>query len=136
MQLWGSLKEALAGWAGIDPDALRIVASLLLALAAALLLRRPLSSPLPWLLVLLIAAANEAASGLADGRFLRPELAQGLRDLLVVMALPTALLLLGRFAPQLLAPREDRRIYVGAVREAEPGPEGSIVEAQYRRKTG
>ncbi len=132
MQEWVSLKESVAAWVGIDHDALYILASVLLCIAAALITRRPLSSLLPWLAVLAVALANEAASGLADGVFEPRESLVSLHDLALVMAVPTALLLLGRFAPQIMCPRPDLRILVPAAPDRR---RGSILDAEFEEIT-
>ena len=117
MQDWVSATESFATWLGIDQDALRILAALLLSIATALLIRRPLSSPVPWIVVLVLATGHEVATAWADRIVTRPEWMHGLRDVLLAMTVPTALMLLGRYAPSTLSSRQDRRILVPAVWE-------------------
>ena len=101
MQQWIDHKEALVTWAAVDRGALQVIASVLAVAMLALLLRRPLSSVLPWLLVLVLALGYEAAGGYADGLLQDWEIAGSIRDLALVMAVPTLLLLLCRFLPGL-----------------------------------
>ena len=91
MQHWVDFKDLIAGTSGFDRGSLHVLASVPLHVVCALLLRRPLTSLWPWLLVLAIAGGNEAASGYADGRLEDWEIPGSLRDLLLVMALPTFL---------------------------------------------
>ena len=98
---WYGVKEWLEYWSGLDMDSLHVHAGVLGQLAAALLLRRPVRSVIPWLLVLAAAIANEAydfqyeiwpdRSAQLDG---------GFRDVWNTMLLPTVLLVLARFYPR------------------------------------
>lgn len=76
-------------------DALHVHLGLLVLFGAALVLRRPLASPVPWLVVLAAELVNEAGDF-----FLNPDPADWLRltvhDFLNTMLWPTALLLLAR----------------------------------------
>ena len=128
MHEWILLKESIALWLGIDRGALSVLASLGLCLLIAGVSRRPIATGLPWLIVLLIELANEAATGFADGLFSSVELLHAGRDLLVFMAVPTALVLLGRFSPQTISSEYDRRIFVPAVWEKR----APVVEAKFR----
>jgi hypothetical protein len=101
---WVSIKGSILAWAGIDSGAAHILASVLALLALAALLRRPFWSWLPWFAILILELLNEALTGLADGMIEDWELAGSLRDLLLVMAMPTILLLICRLAPGLVAP--------------------------------
>ena len=104
VQEWISIKSAIQSWAGIDSGAAHILASLFVLIGFAALLRRPLWSFIPWFAVLCLELANEAATRLADGTIEEWELAGSLRDVMLVMAVPTILLLLCRLAPRLVAP--------------------------------
>ena len=98
---WYGVKEWLEYWSGLDMDSLHVHAGVLGQLGAALVLRRPIRSVVPWLLVLAAALANEAydfqyeiwpdRSAQLDG---------GIRDIWNTMLLPTVLLLLARFYPR------------------------------------
>ena len=87
-------------------DALHIYAALLIQVLAAWLLRRPLSSLWPWLVVLVAEGFNESLD-LFDGETasLEPWQIDGaVHDLVNTMVLPTLLLLLVRYAPRLFEP--------------------------------
>lgn len=99
---WIVFKDHIVAWIGVDRDALQVYAGLLLQLAAAALLRRPVSSLWPWLAVAAVEVANEAASIIADRYIEDWELVGSLTDLWVTMLVPTLLLLTARFAPSLL----------------------------------
>ncbi len=104
-------KIYLSEISGLSQDALHIYLALGMQLAAALALRRPISHPLPWLCVLAVLVANEAADLFAErGRLREWQVLGGLRDLWNTMALPTMLLLLARYAPSLMS----RPVYSGA----------------------
>ena len=105
---WYSFKQWLEAASGLDMDALHIHAGLLVQLLAALLLRRSLSSLWPWLVVLAATLANEAYD-LHFETWPEPDrarqLAEGVKDLLNTMLMPTILLLLARYAPRLIIGR-------------------------------
>src|SRR5688572_15126115 len=105
---WLEIKVWLEQATRLDMDALHIYAGLLIQIALALVLRRPLSSPIPWLAVLVAIFANEYY----DYRYEiwpdaeRPlQRAEGIKDVWNTMLLPTALLLMARFYPRLFAGR-------------------------------
>lgn len=129
MQEWVSFKESIATWTGIDHDALQVLASFILCTVAAIVSRRPISDAVPWLVVLIVAVTNELVSGFVDGAFQVHELLQSVRDLLLVMAVPTAFLVLGRFAPRVMAlDPQDGRIMVSTVADR---PARSVVDAEF-----
>lgn len=117
MRDWLLFKQGVVDASGVDGDALAILVSFVLCLIAALALRRSLSSGLPWLAVVVLGLADGLAEGLADGYFSRSEIGPVAGALLLFLLLPTLLLLLGRFAPELLSAHQDRRILVPAVWE-------------------
>ena len=98
MNEWIALKSQIVDWVGLDRDALHILAGLVGLFVVAALARRPIAGPLPWLALLVAELLNEAVSGLADGRIERWELDGSAHDLWVVMAAPTALMLIARYA--------------------------------------
>lgn len=101
---WFEVKQWLSLGTGLGMDALHVHAGVLLQVAAALLLRRRLSSPLPWLLVLLLVLANEYYDyGHEIWRDRGAQRAEALRDGWNTMLLPTLILLLARYAPRLFA---------------------------------
>ena len=117
MQLWISFERSIADGIGLDRDALILMAGFLASLLVAFVSRRPLGSLLAWLLVLVLGASHEAAIAFVDGAATDDELWTALPRLMLFMTLPTALALVGRFRPQLIAARPDRRILIPAVWE-------------------
>jgi len=101
---WIQFKIDVEAWTGLHRDALHIYGALLGHLLAALLLRRTLASPLPWLMVLLFELANEAWDMLFDGLVEQWEIDGARHDIWNTMLLPTLLLILTRFLPRLFAP--------------------------------
>lgn len=105
---WHEIKVWLEQASKLDMDALHIYAGLLLQIAFALVFRRSLRSPIPWLAVLAAILANEYY----DYRYEvwpdvdRPlQRVEGIKDVWNTMLLPTALLLLARFHPRLFTGR-------------------------------
>lgn len=103
---WFQLKIALSEALGVSQDALHILAGILLHLLAAAVTRRPIAHPLPWLLVVALAVANE----LFDLWFeIWPnrddQWAETAKDLVTTLLAPTLLLLIARWAPALLIRR-------------------------------
>lgn len=101
---WYQIKESVELFTGLDMDALHVHVGVLAQIGVALVLRRSLASPWPWLIVLAAALANEAYD-LAYETWPDPERArqfeEGIRDVWNTMLLPTLLMILCRFAPQL-----------------------------------
>jgi hypothetical protein len=119
---WHHFKEWLEQASGLDMDALHVHAGILIQIAAAFVLRRPLRSPIPWLVVLAAILANE----LYDFRYeIWPQSERGLqyaesaKDIWNTMLLPTLVLLLARYRPALFAGRK-----VSAPDPGETGGEG------------
>jgi len=105
---WHEIKVWLEQATALDMDALHVHFGILGQFVIALLIRRPLSSPLPWLAVLAAVLANE----IYDYRYEvwpdaeRPlQRAEGIKDVWNTMLIPTAILLLARFHPRLFAGR-------------------------------
>jgi hypothetical protein len=115
---WHQLKLWLETASGLDMDALHVHGGLLLQLAAALALRRPLRSPWPWLVVLAAELANEYYDysyevwPTRDAQF-----AESVRDVWNTMLVPTALLVIARCFPALFVGRE-------AASRVDPGEPG------------
>lgn len=99
---WEQIKAAISLWTELERDALHIYAAILLQIGSAVLLRRSLASPLPWLMVLAAALSNEVLDAWRDSMFEPWERAAALHDLWNTMLLPTVMALLVRFAPRLL----------------------------------
>jgi hypothetical protein len=99
---WFHLKVWLAQTSGLHMDALHVHAGILLQVAAALVLRRSLASPLPWLVVLIAVLTNEIYDfnyEVWPDRW--EQVMEGFRDSWNTLLLPTLFLLLTRFAPRL-----------------------------------
>jgi hypothetical protein len=110
---WYQIKLLLLAETGLSRDALHILFGVAAQLLLAAVLRRPLSSPLPWLGVLIAEAANEYHDLTGDSFTHKKIWPDSLVDFLVTMAIPTALLLLSRYAPSMFA----------RPKKAEPTPE-------------
>src|SRR4029450_5875802 len=99
---WYQVKLFLEHASGISMDALHILVGFAIFLVAALLLKRSLGSPLPWLAVLMLELGNEAYDLHVE---LWPDpgsqLGEGIKDILLTMALPTLVLALVRWRPML-----------------------------------
>ena len=98
---WLTFKKGVQAWAA--QDLLHIWIGFGLFVLAALLLRRPLSSWLPWSCVLALELLNEGL----DLTFEKEAYIQSwqiigsLKDIVNTMLVPTAILLLVRFCPSL-----------------------------------
>ena len=105
---WHHFKDWMEHATGLDMDALHVHAGVALQIAAALILRRPLRSPWPWLVVLGAEMANEIYDYTYEvwpGDERRIQLAEGIRDLWNTMVIPSLILLVARYAPALLVGR-------------------------------
>lgn len=107
---WIELKGEIVAWSGLDRSALQIYGAISCLLLLAVLTRRPLASPLPWLALLFLVAMNEIATILSDRLVEDRELSVSLHDMGVGMLVPTLLCLISRFAPSVIAPRAHRRV--------------------------
>jgi hypothetical protein len=117
---WHQIKEWAEHASGLDMDALHVHAGVALQILFALILRRPLSSPWPWLGVAAVEAVNEVydySYEVWPDRSI--QLAEGIRDGWNTMVIPTLLLLLCRYAPALLVGRRP----VSKADAGEPGGE-------------
>ena len=87
----------------VSKDALHVYGAFVVQVVAALLTRRTLASPIPWLAVLAAIIVNEALDLTFEKEpFIHQWQIDGVvHDLINTMILPTLLLLLARFAPQL-----------------------------------
>jgi hypothetical protein len=106
MNVWYEAKQLLQHFAGISMDALHILVGVVAFIIFAMLLRRPLSSWLPWLLVLALTLVNEA-SDLWLEQWPSPGMQYGesARDVVLTMVLPTLLLVAVRRLPRLFTSR-------------------------------
>src|SRR5690349_17434702 len=101
---WLAFKHWLQMSGGISMDAMHVLAGVLVQLLIAVLLRRSLRSPLPWLAVLLLALANEAVDLHVDKTWpdRGVQWVESIKDMLITMLLPSLLLMIARWAPGLL----------------------------------
>jgi len=105
---WYDFKYWLATASGLNMDALHVHAGIAIQLAAALLLRRSMKSPLPWLVVLVAIVVNENYDLHYEYWPDRAEQwAESIKDFWNTMLLPTLLMLIARFMPRVLT--GDRR---------------------------
>lgn len=103
---WQQIKQALEVLSGLDMDALHVHVGVMAQVATAMMLRRSLGSPWPWLLVLGATIANEWYDLTYEIWPTRDQqYAESVRDLWNTMLLPTLLLILARWAPGLFRPR-------------------------------
>lgn len=114
---WHQLKAWLEHAIGLNMDALHVYFGLAILLVAALVLRRPLRSPLPWLVLLACELANEYYDWTYEvwpGWERQIQAAEGIRDIWNTMALPTLLLIASRCFP---------RVFTGERAASEPAGE-------------
>lgn len=118
---WVALKDQIELVTGLPEDALHIYFGVLIQLTAALLLRRPIAGLLPWIVVLFFLLVNEWIDLTVTGVPPEPWQIEGsLWDIVNTMLLPSALLLIARFAPGLLV----RNRCSAAAPASDPGPIG------------
>jgi hypothetical protein len=105
---WYEFKQWLEISSGLHMDALHVHAGILCQLAAAFLLRRPLGSIWPWLVVAVAVTGNEIYDIQLD---LWPnwddQIREGVKDLWNTLLMPTLLMLVARYAPWLIAGRTE-----------------------------
>lgn len=88
---------------GLERDALHIYCALVIQFSLSLFFRRGLGSPWPWIIVLVVALANEyldyqrVGESEASILYFREE---AFRDMWNTMLIPTALMLIARFWPR------------------------------------
>ena len=105
---WNETKDLLERSIAFSCVSLHVIAGVGGLLAASLILRRPVSSARPWILVLALAMLNELLDLWID-RWPQPgmQFGESVRDLLLTMALPTLLLFSSRHLPQIYARRRE-----------------------------
>lgn len=124
---WISLKAELVQATGLQRDALHIYGAVLLQALCALLLRRTLAHPLPWLVALIASVANEWTDLTAEtwpGDFRTMQYWESIHDIVNTVALPTVLLIAVRYVPRLFT-----KPAALASSEAVPEPEDSASQA-------
>ena len=120
--LWDVITSAMTSWhegklfvehtIAINHDALHVIVGVLLWIALGLILRRPLSSWLPWAWLLAFILWNETVDLWVE-QWPDPgqQYGEGAKDVLLTMFLPTVLMFVVRWRPGLFAggPRRKRR---------------------------
>lgn len=103
---WQEAKFFLRHSMAFSLDAVHVIAGVVVMIAAALLLRKPVTSSTPWLVVLALSVLNEVID-LFVQQWPHPGMAYGesMKDLLLTMLLPTLLLLTSRSFPRIYAER-------------------------------
>jgi hypothetical protein len=103
---WYQAKTFIEHAISFSHDALHVLVGVVVQLVIAALLRRSLRSIWPWLIVLALELGNEWVD-LAIERWPVPaeQYGEGMKDILLTMALPTLLLLVARFRPRWLVSR-------------------------------
>lgn len=97
---WYQFKQFVEHASGISMDALHILVGFLLLWVAAALLRRPISSFLPWSALLLLELGNEAYDLYIEvWPNLASQLGEGAKDIMLTMAIPTMTMALAKWKP-------------------------------------
>ena len=103
MMGWYEVKLFVEHASGISMDALHILVGFIAFLLSAGLLRRSIASPLPWLAVLIVELINEAYDlRVEQWPSLGSQLGEGVKDVILTMALPTLIAAVVRWRPGLL----------------------------------
>ena len=101
---WYQLKLFIAHFSGISMDAWHILVGVVAFLLLARLLDSNVTRPLPWLLLLVAEMLNEAYDiHVERWPDFSSQLGEGAKDILLTMALPTLIALVGARWPHLLA---------------------------------
>ncbi len=100
---WYQVKLFLEHASGFSMDALHVIVGVLLQLGFAFLLRSSLARPLPLLAVLALELVNEASDFRVE-TWPQPgmQFGESAKDVIMTMAIPTALFLIARYRPKLL----------------------------------
>ena len=97
LRSWADAKAAIEQIFPFDPAWLHLGMGVLIFLGAALVVRKPTSSWLPWLLVAILAALNEIVDVALDERSNTGIVyKESAGDFLVTIAIPTLLLIIWR----------------------------------------
>lgn len=125
---WSQFKIALSDMVGVSQDALHVMVGVAIQLLVALILRRRVSSIIPWLVLLVIECANEWADlSLEIWPNRMDQWHESAKDLTITMTVPTILLLAVRFAPGLFRAGSDAGV-VPPRPETEGGEETQSLE--------
>ena len=110
MQSWHQGKLFIEHTISISHDSLHVIVGVLLWLVIALIVRKPISSWLPWSWLFAIILWNETVDLWVEqwpdpGR----QYGEGAKDVLLTMIVPTVLLFARRLRPDLFRPAASRR---------------------------
>ncbi len=101
---WYQVKLFVQHASGMSMDALHVIAGAVLLFAIAFLLRTSVARLLPVLIVLLVAAINEASDFRVE---IWPQIGmqagEAAKDLILTMIVPVLIFLVARYRPKLLA---------------------------------
>ena len=107
---WYQVKLFVEHVTGISMDALHILVGFAIFLLAARTLNRTVAHPLPWLATLMLEIGNEAYDLAVElWPDLGSQLGEGIKDVILTMALPTLVMLVARWRPALLGSETARR---------------------------
>ena len=118
--LWRALTRAMTSWhqgklfiehaLAISHNSLHIFVGVVLWIAIGLLLRRPLTSWMPWLWVFAVILWNEAVDLWVE-RWPDPgqQYGEAAKDLILTMAVPTLIMFAARYRPDLFRSGAGRR---------------------------
>jgi hypothetical protein len=100
---WFQIKIWLTELTGISRDALHILGGFIVQLFVAAVLRRSVAHPAPWAIALVLAGVNEWFDlNYEVWPDRNDQWAESVKDFLITMAIPSALLAMSRFWPALL----------------------------------
>jgi hypothetical protein len=120
------MKAWLEHAVGLNMDALHVYLGLAILTLAALVLRKPLRSPMPWLVLFVLELGNEYYDWTYEvwpGPDRQIQLAEGVRDIWNTMAVPTLLLVASRWFPRLfIGGRKTQGVRAGADGAPAPRP--------------
>jgi len=110
MSSWHQAKLFIEHFVAIEHDALHVLVGVLLWLALALVLRRPLTSWIPWIGVLAAILWNESVDLWVE-QWPDPgqQYGEGAKDVMLTMLLPTVLMIAVRVRPDLFRKTLRRR---------------------------
>ncbi len=99
---WQEVKLFVEHSLGFNSDSLHVIVGALLFLGIALLMRKPVSTPPAWLVLLGLTVLNELVDLWVD-QWPSPgqQFGEGMKDLLLTMLVPTVLMITARWVPRL-----------------------------------
>lgn len=104
-----AVKRAMETWGPLDGASLHITVGVIALLLAAFVLRKPITSPWPLLIVAILQLANEAMDFLVH-RLAYPAIQGGeaIRDTVLTLFLPAMIVAAARLAPHIFCPADAR----------------------------